>query len=113
MTIASPGICSCFTAANFSGLLSWLFRFRSADEEVAHQRAAVRAMHAAGSVKLELVAVAAQAVVLWSPALDRRRTRCTDAALRAVIGEADDVFSRGLGRRLSRGLRIGLRVFHS
>jgi len=65
----------------------------------------VRAVDNAGGVELEFVAVAAQAVVLRSPALHRRRTRGTDTALRPVIREAHDVFGGRQG--------FGLRVFHS
>src|SRR5205085_5107521 len=68
MTIASPGRCSCFTTGNFTGLKRLLRRrvlgFGAGDEQVTHQRAAVRAMDHAGGVEPELVAVAAQAVVL-------------------------------------------------
>jgi len=73
----------------------------------------MRAVDDAGGVKLELVAVAAQAVVLWSPALRSRRPRSAQAALGAVIREADYVFRRALGRGESRQLRFGARVFHS
>src|SRR5437867_2236630 len=101
MTIASPGICSCFTAANFSGLLRWLLRFRAAHQQVSHQRAAVRAVDDARGVELELVAVAAQAVVLRAPVLERGHAPGAPAPLAAVLGEPDDVL-----------FRVVLRVFH-
>src|SRR5205823_12608838 len=102
MTIASPGICSCFTAANFSGLLRWFLRLAAADEQISHQRAAVRAVDDAGGVELELVAVAAQAVVLRAPVLGHRHALGAPAPLAAVLGKPDDVL-----------LCVVLRVFHS
>src|SRR6185295_19856714 len=78
---------------NFTGLLRRLFPRILADEQVAHQRAAVRAVHGARGVEAELVGVAAQAVILGSalPADDGDAPRGAAAAL-AVVGEADHVF---------------------
>src|SRR5207253_9844269 len=70
-----------------------LFRLRAVHQKVTHQRAAVGAMDYPRGVELELVAVAAQAVVLRPPVVGRRLAVRALAAL-AVIGQANDVFHR-------------------
>src|SRR5215212_741004 len=91
MTMASPGSCSCFTTPNFTGEARPSTRngFLGRDQDVSHQRAAMRAVDEPGSVELELIGIAALAEVMRGRILRKRLIDRGALARLAVLGELD------------------------